>query len=152
MHAVQHLLAQSLPPSLTTFDKSLLMLFAESIATALEKAHVAIVRFSTMGHLQAILETEAMVSQFQVVCFELEASLAALSHAHATVSSRCFTGALSSETRTQDCCQVKYSAGCCYIRMLLHQAGIPRVQTMVAAACSLPAALIFWTASHVCLF
>jgi len=59
----------------------------ESIATALEKAHVAIVRFSTMGHLQAILETEAMVSQFQVVCFELDASLSALSDAHATAPS-----------------------------------------------------------------
>eukprot|EP00803_Ostreobium_quekettii_P011725 evm.model.scf_26.16 EVM.evm.TU.scf_26.16 scf_26:134044-140940(-) len=56
----------------------------ESIATALEKAHVAVVRFSTMGHLQAILETEAMMSQFQVVCFELDASLSALHDAHTT--------------------------------------------------------------------
>ncbi|CAD7702128.1 unnamed protein product [Ostreobium quekettii] len=50
----------------------------ESIATALEKAHVAVVRFSTMGSLQAILETEAMMSQFQMVCYELDASLTAL--------------------------------------------------------------------------
>ena len=50
----------------------------EMVATALEKAHVAVVRFSTMGNLQAILETEAMVSQFCAVCTELEESLRSL--------------------------------------------------------------------------
>lgn len=50
----------------------------EMVATSLEKAHVAVVRFSTMGNLQAILETEAMVSQFVAVCSELEESLRSL--------------------------------------------------------------------------